>query len=67
MTSEADFSGSTAKMIEWVSENKPDKVMMVTEWFKSDNISAEKSGRGKFIRPCNLCPHMKKLHYQNPR
>ena len=60
MISEADFSGSTAKMIEWVSENKPDKVMMVTECSMSDNISAENPDV-EFIRPCNLCPHMKKI------
>ena len=58
--SEADFSGSTAKMIDWVSENKPDKVMMVTECSMSDNISAENPDV-EFIRPCNLCPHMKKI------
>ena len=57
---EADFSGSTARMIEWVTENKPEKVMMVTECSMSDNISAE-NPEVQFIRPCNLCPHMKKI------
>tara|TARA_Y100000590_G_C15729835_1_gene1016580 strand:+ start:2042 stop:3055 length:1014 start_codon:yes stop_codon:yes gene_type:complete len=57
---ESDFSGSTAKMIDWVTENQPEKVMMVTECSMSDNISAN-NPEVEFIRPCNLCPHMKKI------
>ncbi|MAU87310.1 MAG: quinolinate synthase NadA [Alphaproteobacteria bacterium] len=60
VVAEADFSGSTARMIEWVTEKKPEKVMMVTECSMSDNIAAE-NPETKFIRPCNMCPHMKKI------
>jgi quinolinate synthase len=57
---EADFSGSTAGMINWVKSNLPEKVMMVTECSMSDNVAAEVP-QVDFIRPCNLCPHMKRI------
>ncbi|MBO6544608.1 MAG: quinolinate synthase NadA [Alphaproteobacteria bacterium] len=57
---EADFSGSTSGMINWVKTNRPPKVMMVTECSMSDNVAAEVPDVD-FIRPCNLCPHMKKI------
>ena len=57
---EADFSGSTAGMINWVKTNLPPKVMMVTECSMSDNVAAELP-EVDFIRPCNLCPHMKRI------
>lgn len=57
---EADFVGSTSKMIAWVKDNRPVKVMMVTECSMSDNVAAELPDVD-FIRPCNLCPFMKKI------
>ena len=57
---EADFSGSTAAMISWVSDNAPDKVLMVTECSMSDNVAVE-NPHVSFVRPCNLCPHMKTI------
>ena len=57
---EADFSGSTSAMIKWVSDNQPDRVMMVTECSMSDNIAVE-NPNVNFVRPCNLCPHMKQI------
>ncbi len=57
---EADFVGSTAGMINWVKDNKPNKVVMVTECSMSDNVAAE-TPEVEFVRPCNLCPHMKKI------
>ena len=57
---EADFSGSTSAMIKWVSDNQPDRVMMVTECSMSDNIALE-NPNVNFVRPCNLCPHMKQI------
>ena len=57
---EADFSGSTSGMISWVQKNQPEKVMLVTECSMSDNIAVE-NPEVKFIRPCNLCPHMKRI------
>ena len=57
---EADFSGSTSGMIDWVQDNQPEKVMLVTECSMSDNIAVENPDV-QFIRPCNLCPHMKRI------
>ena len=62
---EADFAGSTSSLINYVHENRPPKVMMVTECSMSDNVSAEIGGEVEFIRPCNLCPHMKTINLHN--
>jgi quinolinate synthase len=56
----SDFAGSTGGMIKYVEDNQPKKVMMVTECSMSDNIQVE-NPNVEFIRPCNLCPHMKKI------
>jgi quinolinate synthase len=56
----SDFAGSTGEMIKYVKDNQPKKVMMVTECSMSDNIQVE-NPNVEFIRPCNLCPHMKKI------
>jgi quinolinate synthase len=56
----SDFAGSTGGMINYVKENQPKKVMMVTECSMSDNIQVE-NPNVEFIRPCNLCPHMKRI------
>ncbi|WP_029060164.1 quinolinate synthase NadA [Stappia stellulata] len=57
---EADFTGSTAGMINWVKTNRPEKVMLVTECSMADNIASETPGVN-YVRPCNLCPHMKRI------
>jgi quinolinate synthase len=57
---EADFTGSTAKMADWVKKNRPGKVLMVTECSMASNVAAEVPDV-EFIRPCNLCPHMKRI------
>jgi quinolinate synthase len=57
---EADFAGSTAHMIDWVKREKPKRVVMVTECSMADNVAAESPGV-EFVRPCNLCPHMKRI------
>ena len=56
----SDFAGSTGGMIKYVEDNQPKKVMMVTECSMSDNIQVE-NPNVEFIRPCNLCPYMKKI------
>ncbi|NIJ41705.1 quinolinate synthase [Parvibaculum indicum] len=61
---EADFSGSTSGMINWVQENQPKKVVMVTECSMSDNVAVA-NPNVEFVRPCNLCPHMKRITLQN--
>ena len=58
--SASDFTGSTSGMIKYVKDNQPEKVMMVTECSMSDNVQVD-NPNVKFIRPCNLCPHMKKI------
>jgi quinolinate synthase len=63
---EADFVGSTAGMIDWVRTETPDRVVMVTECSMSDNVAVE-SPDTEFIRPCNLCPHMKRITLEGIR
>lgn len=60
----ADFTGSTSGMINWVKDNRPPKVMLVTECSMSDNVAVE-TPDVEFIRPCNFCPHMKRITLQN--
>ena len=57
---EVDFTGSTSKMSNYVKEKQPSKVLMVTECSMSDNVSIE-NPNVEFVRPCNLCPHMKRI------
>lgn len=57
---EADFVGSTSGMIRHVGEARPDRVVMVTECSMSDNVAVEYPDV-EFVRPCNLCPHMKRI------
>jgi quinolinate synthase len=56
----SDFAGSTSGMIKYVRDNQPEKVMMVTECSMSDNVQID-NPNVQFIRPCNLCPHMKRI------
>ena len=58
---EVDYTGSTSKMNNYVKEKQPAKVLMVTECSMSDNVSVE-NPNVEFIRPCNLCPHMKRIN-----
>lgn len=57
---EADFVGSTSGMIQHVGDRRPERVVMVTECSMSDNVAAE-FPEVRFVRPCNLCPHMKRI------
>ncbi len=63
---EADFVGSTAGMIRWVKDKRPRQVVMVTECSMSDNVAVE-SPETEFLRPCNLCPHMKRITLEGIR
>jgi quinolinate synthase len=58
--SEADFVGSTSGMIRHVGETRPSRVVMITECSMSDNVAVEYPDV-EFVRPCNLCPHMKRI------
>jgi quinolinate synthase len=57
---EADFVGSTSGMIRYVGDRRPEKVVMITECSMSDNVAVEYPDVD-FVRPCNLCPHMKRI------
>jgi len=57
---EADYVGSTAQMSSYVEQKQPRQVVMITECSMSDNVAAANPGV-EFIRPCNLCPHMKRM------
>ncbi|MDG2243665.1 MAG: quinolinate synthase NadA [Rhodospirillaceae bacterium] len=61
---EADYSGSTAGMAGYVGEYNPARVVLVTECSMSDNVSAQYPDI-EFVKPCNLCPHMKRIELDN--
>ena len=63
---EADYVGSTHGMINWVKDRQPAQVMMITECSMADNV-ASASPDTSFVRPCNLCPHMKRITLDNIR
>ncbi|HMI97395.1 MAG TPA: quinolinate synthase NadA [Micropepsaceae bacterium] len=56
----ADFAGSTSGMIAYVDQHRPKRVVLVTECSMSDNVAVEYPDVS-FVRPCNLCPHMKRI------
>jgi quinolinate synthase len=60
VVAQADFAGSTAAMINYVGDKKPSRVVMITECSMSDNVAVEHPDV-EFVRPCNLCPHMKRI------
>ncbi len=62
----ADFVGSTAAMTGYVEKRKPSRVVLLTECSMSDNV-AVRHPEIDFIRPCNLCPHMKRITLANIR
>lgn len=66
VVAEADFAGSTAHMIEWVETKKPARVVLLTECSMSDNVAAS-NPQTEFVRPCELCPHMKRITLKNIR
>lgn len=59
----SDFAGSTAAMHDYVVTRKPKQVVMITECSMADNVSAEAPDT-EFVRPCNLCPYMKRISLQ---
>lgn len=60
----ADFAGSTSALANYVKDEAPAKVVLLTECSMSDNVAAENPDTN-FIRPCNLCPHMKRITLEN--
>jgi quinolinate synthase len=63
---EADFAGSTAAMSSYVASKRPPRVVLLTECSMSDNVAIQYPDL-EFIRPCNLCPHMKTITLGNIR
>ena len=63
---EADYVGSTHGMISWVEDHRPEQVMMITECSMADNV-AEAAPETTFVRPCVLCPHMKRITLEGIR
>lgn len=61
---EADYVGSTARMVDFLAEERPSRVLMVTECSMADNVAGGFKDV-EFIRPCNLCPHMKRVTLSN--
>ena len=66
VVAESDFSGSTAMMMNFVMEKRPAQVVLVTECSMADNIAAANPDI-EFIKPCNMCPHMKRMSLKNIR
>jgi quinolinate synthase len=64
VVAESDFTGSTKAMSDYVSDNKPKNVILLTECSMSDNVAME-NPTVDFVRPCNLCPHMKRITLEN--
>ncbi|MDE1900109.1 MAG: quinolinate synthase NadA [Alphaproteobacteria bacterium] len=62
----ADYAGSTAGMIDWVGAHKPARALLLTECSMSDNVAVEQP-ETEFVRPCQLCPHMKRISLANIR
>ncbi len=57
---EVDFVGSTAGMVDHLHASPVSRVVLITECSMSDNVAVEFLAID-FIRPCNLCPHMKRI------
>ena len=60
----SDFAGSTAAMNDYVLTRKPKRVVLITECSMADNVAADAVDT-EFVRPCNLCPHMKRITLEN--
>ena len=60
VVAEADYAGSTADMSAYVGRVRPARVVLLTECSMSDNVSVHYPDI-EFVRPCNLCPHMKRI------
>jgi quinolinate synthase len=60
VVAEADYAGSTADMSAYVARERPARVVLLTECSMSDNVAVHHPDVS-FVRPCNLCPHMKRI------
>lgn len=62
----SDYVGSTAGMIDYLADRRPERVLLLTECSMSDNVAGEYRDID-FVRTCNLCPHMKMITLENIR
>ena len=60
----SDFAGSTAAMSDFVIRRRPARVVLITECSMADNVACD-APETEFVRPCNLCPHMKRITLDN--
>jgi quinolinate synthase len=66
VVAQCDFTGSTAAMADYVGRERPARVVLLTECSMSDNVALQYPDLD-FVRPCNLCPHMKRITLKNIR
>jgi quinolinate synthase len=66
VVAECDYTGSTAGMADYVGQKRPSRVVLLTECSMSDNVALQYPDL-EFVRPCNLCPHMKRITLKNIR
>jgi len=66
VVAECDYTGSTAGMADYVGQQRPARVVLLTECSMSDNVALQYPDL-EFVRPCNLCPHMKRITLSNIR
>jgi quinolinate synthase len=59
-----DFAGSTTALADYVTKRRPRQVVLITECSMADNVAADAPDT-EFVRPCNLCPHMKRISLEN--
>ena len=60
----SDFAGSTAAMSDYVTRRRPKQVVLITECSMADNVACDAPDT-EFVRPCNLCPHIKRITLEN--
>jgi len=62
----ADMAGSTSAMLRFVMERKAPRVALITECSMADNVAAAVPDV-EIVRPCTICPHMKKITLEGIR
>ena len=66
VTEEADFSGSTSEMADFLGKAKTNKVVLLTECSMGSNL-AKDFPQIEFVSTCQTCPHMKKITLKKVR
>jgi quinolinate synthase len=66
VTASADFVGSTNAMAKYIANSGKKRIALITECSMADNLAVEFPDV-EWVRPCNLCPHMKRITLANIR